>query len=84
MARILERGITLIHRYSRNKSDYVDFIYFSLVFLSSFYKLKTVNQVRRIIKGCSYFHSTINSLTSWFQKQQEKSNKSVWSDLSME
>ena len=28
-ARIIERGITLIHPYCRNKSGYTDFIYFS-------------------------------------------------------
>ena len=32
MARILERGITLFHPYSRNKSDYADLIYFLVVF----------------------------------------------------
>ena len=32
MARILERGITLFHPYSRNKSDYADLINFSCCF----------------------------------------------------
>ena len=32
MARILERGITLVHTYSRNKSDFKDLIYFLYVF----------------------------------------------------
>ena len=32
MVRILERGITLVCPYSRNKSDYTDLIYFSCSF----------------------------------------------------
>ena len=45
LARILKSGITLVHPYSRNKSDFTDLIFSCYVLLAS-YMLKTLNIVK--------------------------------------
>ena len=79
MARILERGIIIA------KEVWLHKLYlFFFCFACKFYQLKRMNKFRKSIESWSHSYFTVTSFTIQFQKQQDKLNLSIWSDLFLE